>query len=144
MRSFFLIVPLLVLTACGGSKTKPVVVSASNCNIEAPVNKTEVASSAEINVLGWFFDKFSANSKAGVRVQLASADRKVIKAVTVADLTARGDVAEAFKDPLAEKSGLSAKFAPNELAPGTYDLSVIRETDEAIIVCANGHSITVK
>ena len=33
---------------------------------------------------------------------------------------------------------------PNELAPGTYDLSVIRETDEAIIVCANGHTITVK
>lgn len=144
MRPLLLIAPLFVLAACGGTQTKPVVINPQSCNIEAPVSKAEVAANAEINVLGWFFDKFSANSKAGVRVQLASADRKVIKSVTVADLTARGDVAEAFKEPLAEKSGLGAKFAPNELAPGTYDLSVIRETDEAIIVCANGHTITVK
>ena len=144
MRPLLLIASLFVLAACGGTQTKPVVINPSSCNIEAPANKAEVAANAEINVLGWFFDKFSANSKTGVRIQLASADRKVIKSVTINELIARSDVAEAFKEPLAEKSGLSAKFAPNELAPGTYDLSVIRETDEAIIVCANGHSITVK
>ena len=144
MRSFFLFVPLLVLTACGGSKTKPVVVSASNCNIEAPVNKTEVASSAEINVLGWFFDKFTEKSTAGVRVQLASADRKVVQSFDAGALTPRSDVASALKEPLAEKSGFAVKVPANTLAPSTYDISLIRETDDAIVVCFSGHNITVK
>ena len=144
MRSFFLMVPLLVLAACGGSKTKPVVVNASSCNIEAPANKAEVAPSAEINVLGWFFDKSTEKSTAGVRVQLASADRKVIQSFDAGALIPRGDVASAFKEPLAEKSGFAVKVPANTLAPSTYDISLIRETDEAIVVCFNNHTITVK
>lgn len=139
-----LLAPIFLLAACGGTQTKPVVINPQSCNIEAPTNKAEVAANAEINVFGWFFDKSSVNSKAAVRVQLASADRKVIKSVTVGELTSRKDVAEALKEPLAEKSGISVKFAPNELTPNTYDVNVVRETDEAIIVCANGHSLTVK
>jgi hypothetical protein len=144
MRSLFLIVPLLALAACGGSKTKPVVVNAPSCNIEAPVNKAEVAAKADINVLGWFFDKFTEKSTAGVRVQLASADRKVIQSFDAGALTPRSDVASALKEPLAEKSGFSVKVPANTLAPSTYDISLIRETDEAIVVCFSGHSVTVK
>ena len=145
MRPLLLIVPLFVLAACGGTQTKPVVINPKSCYIETPASNAEMAANAEIDVLGWFFDKFSANSNVGVRVQLVSADRTVIKSIAVDALTGRDDVAEAFKDPLAQKSGFSAKFAPNALAPSTYDVSVIRETNDAIIVCANGNNtFTVK
>ena len=144
MRRLLLIAPLLILAACGGSKSKHVVVSASSCNIEAPVNKAEVAANAEIHMQGWFFDKSTQQSTPGVRVQLASADRKVIQSFNIDTLTSRGDVASVFKEPLAEKSGVSVKVPANTLAPNIYDISLIRETDEAIIVCYSGHNMTVK
>ena len=144
MRCLLLIAPLFVLAACDNTQTKPVVINPTSCNIETPANKAELTANAEIQVAGWFFDKFTASAKEGVRVQFASADRKTIKAVAVASLTPRSDVADAFKDPLAEKSGVIAKFSQNELAPGTYDVSIIRETDQTITVCANSHTITVK
>lgn len=145
MRPLLLIAPLFILVACGGTQTKPVVVNPQSCYIEAPADKPELAANTEIHVFGWVFDKFSANSKGAVRIQLASADRTVIKSIAVDELTGRDDVAADRKDPLAQKSGFSAKFAANTLAPSTYDVSVIRETDDAIIVCANGHNtFTVK
>ena len=144
MRPLLLIAPLFVLAACGGTQTKPVVINPQSCNIEAPVSKAEVAANAEINVLGWFFDKFTEKSTAGVRVQLASADRKVVQSFDAGALTPRSDVASALKEPLAEKSGFAVKVPANTLAPSTYDISLIRETDDAIVVCFSGHNITVK
>lgn len=144
MRFFLLIIPLLVLSACGGSKTKPVVVNAPSCNVESPANKAEVAANAEIHIFGWFFDRFTEKSTAGVRLQLTSMDRKAIQSFNIDTLTIRGDVAAVFKEPLAEKSGFGIKVPANTLAPNTYELSLVREADDAIVVCFNNHTITVK
>ena len=144
MRYLLLIAPLAVLAACGGTKTKPVVINTQSCNIEAPANQAEVAANSEISIHGWFYDKLSEKSNAEVRLQLASADRKTIHSVKLDALAARSDVSSAFNEPLAEKSGVVVKLPASTLPPGAYDISFIRETDEATIVCAKGQTVTLK
>ena len=146
MHKTLFIIPLaLFLGACGSGDPKLVYLNPQSCNIEAPTNQSIIPVKTEIPLAGWFFDKFTANAKGAMRIQVTSADRKVTKVIPLDALIARSDVSNALKEPLAENSGFSTKIAADVLPPNTYEVSVIKETDSAVVVCtSNALTFTVK
>lgn len=142
MKPFIYLAPLLLLTACNGTKL-PIVIS-NSCSIDQPILNASLPAGQNFKIGGWAYDKQSGVLPKQVRIQLTSTNREVSKTFEATFGLGRKDVAEALKAPNAELSGFILEVPAKSIAPGTYEIVILQDMPNAIWACGYGHNIQVK
>lgn len=142
MKKLFCLVPLIVLTACGGSNL-PVVIN-KTCSIDAPAVNSTLESTKNFSVSGWVFDNQSGALPEGVSVQLVSADRQSSKVFDTTFGGKRPDVAKFLNIPAAESSGFTVEVPAQSVVPGNYEIVILQKFKNVFSVCSNSSIVTIK
>jgi uncharacterized protein with GYD domain len=134
-----LIISLIVISVLSACDSGNSVQITDSCYIDSPSNGAKLATSQDLLISGWAFDKQSANSPEQVSVQLNGESIHPFKAVRVK----RPDVVKAFNTPGAEMSGYNAIVPANTLTAGQYEVVVMQEMPEKKLKCSRQHVIEI-
>lgn len=123
------------------------VYSVSSCAIDRLIATTAQEWSVQpekVVLRGWAYDNITKSVPEVVRVQLASADGTIVKLSHVALRYQRDDVASYLNDTRFLYAGFEAVLDANQLAKGSYRLSIAQYTKKSQMVCETNRVLQVR
>ncbi|MBC7490506.1 MAG: hypothetical protein H7240_11615 [Glaciimonas sp.] len=141
MKKIIYLTSLLLLAAC--NEAPPIIIT-KPCALDQPIANSIRPAAEIMSVDGWVFDNQTVVQPERIRIQFTSTNLKFSKTFEAKQGIKRTDLVTAYSAPNAELSGFHLEVPGNSLAPGQYEIVILRDLANATLACSNSHIVQMK
>lgn len=142
-RTIVLLAALITLAGCSDKQ----IFSETSCSIDSVNDSGDLIVATKGNgiltVAGWAADNLSKQAPETITINLVSS-AGVVSKFTEGKLTvARPDVSAALNAPSIANTGFGLSDQLESLVPGTYEIQILQQFPERILVCKSVKSVRI-